>query len=306
MRLTALVLVAAGVAFAERPPMQLELDRPCALAMGDEATGPDGLWLRFSGSGPRLDVRQGGREQAVLWARRPEGAPGPVARALVGDLFLTVEAMADESHVQLRVTRAQLLSLAWGAPLELPWCAFARDPDQRVWAVGRFDVSGKGAWVELGLWQRGESPSSRSLNTADGKVLRRDGELLLALEHDLKSPRGVRLTLRKPGSEVGTFTLGQPFSLVPEQSAAGGGLTVRLEGYGHKLDMERRDLPFVQVSVQLGGERQSLRFWRERDPAAEPQRWRGFELTMTACEDSGPPHSSTAKTTFVVTRAKGP
>lgn len=99
-----------------------------------------------------------------------------------------------------------------------------------------------------------------------------------------------------------TFTLGKSFKLVPGESASGAGLTVRLEGYGHKIDMDGRDLAFVSIELEFGKEKQSMRFFREGTPA--PIQWKGYELRMTACEDEGPPHSSTAATTFVVTKLK--
>lgn len=98
------------------------------------------------------------------------------------------------------------------------------------------------------------------------------------------------------------FTLGKPFTLVPGESASGAGLTLRLEGYGHKIDMDRRDLAFVSVQLEVGTEKQSMRFFREGTP--EPIQWKGYEVRMTACDDQGPPHSSTAASTFVVTKAK--
>lgn len=99
-----------------------------------------------------------------------------------------------------------------------------------------------------------------------------------------------------------TFTLGKPFKLVPGESASGAGLTIRLEGYGHKLDMERRDLSFVELQLESGSEKTSMRFFREGTP--EPRQWKDYEVRMTACEDQGPPHSSTAASTFVVTKLK--
>lgn len=99
-----------------------------------------------------------------------------------------------------------------------------------------------------------------------------------------------------------TFTLGKPVKLVPGQSASGGGLTLRLEGYGHKIDMDGRDLAYVAIQLKAGTEETSMRFFRE--PTPEPLQWGGYEVRMTACEDQGPPHSSTAASTFVVVRVK--
>lgn len=97
------------------------------------------------------------------------------------------------------------------------------------------------------------------------------------------------------------LTFGKPVSLAPEQSASGEGLTLRNEGYGHKIDMDGSDIAFIEVLLKAGTEELSARFWREKD--ATPVRWKGYEIRMTACEDQGPPHSRTAKTTFVVVKA---
>lgn len=300
-RLAALCLLTATVATAAPTTMTFSLDQPFTLAFGDTATGPDGLSIWFSGSGPSFTLKKAGKELSPTWAKAPDAAKsGPRLRGHFGDLFLTVEDAPDEDHVRLRVTRAKPVKLAWGAPLTLGWCEFAVDPDGAVWSVARFDDSAKAnAWVQLNI----EGQQGFSFSTSQGSVEQRSGDFLVTLEHALptSSATSVRLSVRKPGAEVRPLTLGKPFSLIPEESASGEGLKLRLEGYGHKIS-EAGDLAFIELKLWAGGEEGWLRFFREPSPA--PQRWHGYEVRMTACEDEGPPHSSTAKTTFVVVKAR--
>lgn len=304
-RLVALCLLASCVAVAEPATVKFSLDQPFTLAFGDTGEGPSGLRVWFSGSGPSFTITEGGVERSPVWAPRPrEATTGPLLRAHLGDHFLTVEAMPDADHARLRLTRAKLGALTWSKPLELGWGEFVLDPDGGTWALTRFEPWKDSAAISLSYLRRGAREATGfSLNAQKGRAEERDGEFLLSLEHDLslERSRGVRLTVRRPKAEVKPLVLNAPVSLIPDESAAGAGLKLKLIGYGHKLDMDRRDLPFVEAELQAGGEERSVRFWREKTPS--PVRFRGYEVRMTACEDSGPPHSSTAKTTFVVVKA---
>lgn len=301
--LLALYLLLSCVATAGSSTVTFALDQPFTLAFGDTATGPKGLTIWFNGSGPHFIVKVNGVEREPLWAKSPGG--GPKQRGRLDDLFITVEAMPDDEQAKLQVTRAKPGTLAWGRPHDLRWCDFVSDPDGSTWWVDGVDEWKGEATIRVRRLARGESSTTwgASLVMKKGRGEERDGDFVVSAELSapLASSTGVRLTVRRPSAERKLLTFGKPVTLIPDESAVGEGLTLTLRGYGHKRLMEGGDLAFTEIDLKAGSEQQTLRFLHEKPIA--PNIWRGYQLSMTACDDHGPPHSSMASSTFVVIKA---
>lgn len=281
------------------PPVPFTLDRPFDLALDQTAVGPDGLTVFFLDEPPNLDVRLDGAPQVLTWASAPTTGT-PRMRAHFGAYFLTVEAMSDATHARMQVTLATPAPLRWGEPMALDWCAFAVDPDGGLWSIEGVDRT----WVALNYRPLPTLGSGRvTVNLQDGRAHQRAGALLVTVERRSGDTRGARLSLRKPAATVWPLVLGTPFSLMPEESASGNGVTLRLDGYGHKIDLDGRDIPYIEVRLEAAGEQSTLRFF---PGSPEALAWRGFVVRLTATEDHGPPHSMTATSTFVVERGGGP
>lgn len=102
------------------------------------------------------------------------------------------------------------------------------------------------------------------------------------------------------GANTQALTLGKTVTLSPTGTAAGDEVKLRLDGYGDEKTEEGKTLSYVDVTLEVGGERQRMRFWLHR--SGDPRRWRGYEVRMTETEDRGPPHSANARSTFVVVK----
>jgi hypothetical protein len=319
------------IAVAQRQPTKrsFKLSEPFTFDFGDTAEGPDGLSIWFSGVGkdddgknpcPDFSFKRGGRTlDRPFWSRSlTKGSQQPVARGLIGGLIVTIlrTAQKEPYATTMSVTKPRTLELKWGHPLQIAELEFAIDPEGRLWTLSELPHRGAGD-PRLGL--RVRQKQSESEDTLDlrpgekgvfGPEAWNDVLVSAALPQDAKAlASSVRLEITKPSLTVKPLSLGQPVVLRPKESAKGpGGLSLTLEGYGHKMTIKGGDLLLVSVALKQGREEDHLYFYPSRAEKGRPasQEWKGWSITLQECTDQGPPHSSTATSTFVVRRAARP
>lgn len=96
----------------------------------------------------------------------------------------------------------------------------------------------------------------------------------------------------------------QKFELVPGKTVhLAEGLSIELRGYGHKIDMERRDLAFLELEAKLGEKVQYVRFFQSNQGGKE-NLFNKWTLEFLQCDDQGPPHDEHAKSYFNLLRVK--
>ena len=124
---------------------------------------------------------------------------------------------------------------------------------------------------------------------------------LLALHPRDHGREAVELKIWNPSQTVNQEVLGEPFFIYPHETAAfEGGFTVQLAGYGHKIKMDRSDLPFATVRVALEDEETEIRlFPSEEGDSWGISEWNGYVIEILEA-DAGPPHRADATTRMVV------
>ncbi len=313
-----------GGARGEEAPVRFELDREFTLGMGQTARGPGDLAIHYAGLGyeiggsglnPGLVVGTGDPSVFPLvaqpWTRR-EGEL--VGRALYGDVVITLVRVAPDgdNDVTLVVGRAAPVTTAftYDVPFLLRPYEFAVGPEGWALALGEAYELDNGAYaVELQHQGRGAVQSewiSFQQTPADPDRAQAGwGVYMFAIEglERLNTGRdAVRLRIWKPAETERGFTLGEPFTLSPGETGVGpGGLRVKLGGFGHKILLDRSDLPFAHIGVTLGDRQDGARITMEpgRQDAFGSASVLGYSITLLN-GDGGPPHRGDVRIRMVV------
>lgn len=313
---------------AEDGDVRFELDREFHLQFGQTARGPGDLVIHYAGLGteiggtrlnPGLVVGNGAASAypmvAQPWKRRDGELVG---RALWKDVAITILRVAPEgdNEVALVVASAAPVTTAftYDEPFLLRPYEFAVSPDGWAVALGEAYEIRDGLYAVEMQHQAVGAESSQWISlqqspSVPDKAQTGWGEYVLAVEglERLASGRNaVRLRIWKPNETERPFVLGEPFVLFPGETGVGPrGLRVTLGGFGHKILMDRTDLPFAQVGVTQGDRQDGVRITMEpgREDAFGSASVPGYSITLLN-GDGGPPHRGDVRIRMVVRAAE--